>query len=530
METAHAALERSSARPIGSGRAHPLRRAATGASALLVAVGLTLASATAGAAPPPKNKDASAMKLASDAMGNDYLDTSFGRAEKKLRRALSMCQKDACSPKVVAILHGDLATVYVAGMGKLDEGRAEIAAAMDAEPTLKVDEDFATPELRKAWDDERRRRQGKKPSGEEAFTHTPITEQVIGVPIPVYAVFPANLNASKVRVRYRGVGAKKWRATTMKKHGEGYAAEIPCDAVRKKGQVRYYLQALDAEGEILAEDGSPRDAFVVKLRSTIQGEPPHVPDAPPPSSCDRACGEDEDCEPEAGPAAPSDETRRSWLSLSIQQDLAIAGGATDVCTADNQLGGSVACFRQQGSQYHGSPIAGKNDQVSGGLAPATTRVLLGFDRALTDNLVAGLRLGYVLRGGGPRADGSDTNPFLPVHAEIRVGYWFGDKVFTKPGLRPFVHLELGAAQVDSHTTTIVVEDPKKPPPPAQIDNPKSQTLDVYRRAGQGFAGGGVGAMYAFTPGFGMTLDLRLMQFFPTGGTALAPTLGFAAGF
>jgi hypothetical protein len=527
VDNALAAPERSCARLARSERAIARGRARAAAAALVV-LGLTLAS-TAHAA-PQKKKETSALKIASDAMGNDYLDTSFGRAEKKLRRALSMCQKDACSPKVVAILHRDLATVYVAGMGKLDEGRAEIAAAMDADPTIKVDEDFATPELRKAWDDERRQREGKKPSGEESFAHKAVTEQVIGTPIPVYATLSANVNAVKVRVRYRGVGAKKWRATAMTKQGEGYAAEIPCDAVRKKGQVRYYLQALDGDGEIVAEDGSPRDAFVVKLKSTIKGEPPHVPDAPPPASCDRACGEDEDCEPEAGAAGPVDDARRSWLSLSIQQDLAIAGGASDVCTADNQVNGTVACFRPQGSQYHGTPLLGKNDQVSGGIAAATTRVLLGFDRALTDNLVAGLRLGYVIHGGGPRADGADTNPFLPVHAEIRVGYWFGDKVFTKAGLRPFVHLELGAAQVDSHTTTIVQEDPKRPPPPAQIDNPKSQTLDVYRRAGQGFVGGGVGAMYAFTPGFGMTLDVRLMRLFPTGGTTLSPSLGFAAGF
>jgi hypothetical protein len=48
--------------------------------------------------------------------------------------------------------------------------------------------------------------------------------------------------------------------------------------------------------------------------------------------------------------------------------------------------------------------------------------------------------------------------------------------------------------------------------------------------GQGFLGGGVGAMYAFTPGIGLLLDVKYMHLLPTAGNALSPEFGFAVGF
>jgi hypothetical protein len=149
---------------------------------------------------------------------------------------------------------------------------------------------------------------------------------------------------------------------------------------------------------------------------------------------------------------------------------------------------------------------------------------------LVAGLVLGVRLGYVLRGGGPRADGADTHPFLPFHIEGRLAYWFGSDVFSTNGFRPFIFASAGAAQVDTRFSVVVHEDPTIPPPPSQIDNPPAQALDAYRRMGQGFAGGGLGLMYAFTPGAGIVLDAKYLRMFPTPGNVLSPELGFALGF
>lgn len=159
-----------------------LSRGARAALVLLVACG-TLA---LGAKPAlGASKDAAALKLAGDAMGNDYLDTSFGKAEKKLRRALALCKKSGCSAKVIAVLHRDLAVVDIGGLAKMDEGQDEIAQAMKADPTIQMDEDLATPEFRKAWEAEIHRNEARRSSHGGAISHEPIAAQTVGVPIPI---------------------------------------------------------------------------------------------------------------------------------------------------------------------------------------------------------------------------------------------------------------------------------------------------------------------------------------------------------
>ncbi len=110
------------------------------------------------------------------------------------------------------------------------------------------------------------------------------------------------------------------------------------------------------------------------------------------------------------------------------------------------------------------------------------------------------------------------------------GYWFGDGVFARPGVRPFIHAEIGFAQADTHTTTVVHEDSRKAPSASQLDNPPTQTLDVYRRMGQGFAGAGLGLMLAPRSDLAFLVELRAMQLFPTLGTVIAPNASFALGF
>ena len=312
----------------------------------------------------------------------------------------------------------------------------------------------------------------------------------------------------------------------MAPSGSGYAVEIPCNADAAEGDLSYFIEALGDGDESLGKDGSRADPHVVHIRKELDGDPPHLPDAPPPTRCKNVCQGD-DCSA-AGEAAPH--ARMNWFSVSVQQDLGIIGAGVDVCSEQVQVSGGYSCFRSGGSQYHGNPIAGQDDTVNAGLAVATTRILLGFDRVLVAGLVLGVRLGVVLRGGGPRADGADVHPFLPLHAEGRLAYWFGSDVFSTSGFRPFIFAAGGAAQVDAHFLTTVHEDPTKPEPPNQTDNPPSQVLDAYRRMGQGFVGGGAGLMYAFTPGSGLFLSAKYMRMIPTPGNVLSPELGFALGF
>jgi len=96
-------------------------------------------------------KDSAATKLETRAMQTDYLATDFKKAEEKLKKALSNCGKSACSAELVARLHRDLATVYIAGTKQVAKGKSELKLALAADPGLQLDKDLTTPELRKAF-------------------------------------------------------------------------------------------------------------------------------------------------------------------------------------------------------------------------------------------------------------------------------------------------------------------------------------------------------------------------------------------
>jgi hypothetical protein len=96
-------------------------------------------------------KDSAATRLDTRAMQTDYLATDFKKAEEKLKKALTACGKSACSSELVARLHRDLATVYIAGTKQVPKGKAELKLGLAADPDLQLDKDLTTPALRKAF-------------------------------------------------------------------------------------------------------------------------------------------------------------------------------------------------------------------------------------------------------------------------------------------------------------------------------------------------------------------------------------------
>lgn len=197
-----------------------------------------------------------------------------------------------------------------------------------------------------------------------------------------------------------------------------------------------------------------------------------------------------------------------------------------MCTKESQVDGEFTCFRDSGSQYHGTPLVSVRDEVKPGILVATTRLLLGADVALGEQLALGARFGYVLRGDGPAPDGGKD--FIPFHAEARVSQFFGPSVYGS-SVTPYAFLAAGLAQVDSHIDVDVVEDPNAPPPPNQPDNPPEQQLDVYKKMGPWFGGLGAGLYVPVMSNQGPTFELLLMQLFPSNGTAFSLGIGYALG-
>ena len=216
------------------------------------------------------------------------------------------------------------------------------------------------------------------------------------------------------------------------------------------------------------------------------------------------------------------------LSVTLEQDFGIVTGR-GVCTMEAQIEGGFACFRGGGSQYHGTPLPGASSNVAG-IAAATTRVLVGYDRVVLQNLALGVRGGLVVQGGGPKPDGAEAPDFLRFHGEARAAYWFGRDPFARTGLRFGLFLGGGIAQVDTPFRITLEEDTQKRPAAAQPVNPRFQTLDVFKKSGTAFLGGGAAAACAVSRSSAFFLHVKVMQLFPSGGTVLAPEIGYEHGF
>jgi hypothetical protein len=229
----------------------------------------------------------------------------------------------------------------------------------------------------------------------------------------------------------------------------------------------------------------------------------------------------------AATAAADDAPVQVFVGAQLSQDAPLVSG-DDVCSRASQLDAGFACFRASGSQYHGTPITGAEDKVAPGLVPGTTRLTLSADYTLDGPLSLGLRLGYVLRGGGPTPDGGKK--FMPYHVEARAAYWLNGRAYQASGLQPFVFAAGGLAQVDASIQVNVYEDPNTPPPPNQPDNPPRQRLDAYKKMGSGFLGAGAGVYLPLSAHSGPSLELAALGMFPSTGTDLRLTLGYGFGF
>lgn len=498
-------------------------------------------------------KDSEAQELAKKAIYTDYLGTRFEDAEKKLTQALGLCGDASCSKKVKAQLHRDLGVVYVGGMNRLDEGKTQFSFALKADRTIALDADLVSPEIEAAFAEARKAEgletkapaAGSNPTnptappaapsaGQGDMVHTPAPEQVVLTPVPIYAELPQGVAAAKVQVSYKPFGATEWKTVTMKRIREGYGVEVPClDVGSATGVLRYYIQAFDAENNLVSWSGTRNAPREVPLVAELKGDPPHLPGQPPSAKCT----DTGDCPPEfpgchsnsndgSAPCEGSDcadqgmtpgqeQARKNWFSLALQQDVLFLPSATNSCSGNTPYD----CFRDDGSYYELIPYDKSGGEISGGASMATTRILLGYDRRFGP-VTAGVRLGFAF-GGGPQAPGGAS--FFPLHAEARVSYWFGSDPFARKGLRPYVTLGGGVAQIDSEVS-VAVYDTK-----SDFIADKRNNLGAWRKAGIAFLSGGVGVVYALTHRMGPFAELHATQMLGASGTGMGVQLGYSLG-
>jgi hypothetical protein len=215
-----------------------------------------------------------------------------------------------------------------------------------------------------------------------------------------------------------------------------------------------------------------------------------------------------------------------WLSVGLIQDFALISGS-DVCTQKNQVSGGYTCIRSSlGGQYHGTPVTGQGGKL-GGFAIAATRVTVAMNARVSDAISLGLRLGYAFLGQGPTPDGG--HDYLALQVEAQGAYWFSRRPFATEVLGTFVELSAGLAQVDGKGSVTVTENQGVPPPVSQIDNPPRQSVDAWQKGGAAFAGAGLGMFLPFGGASGLIADLRVLQLFPSSGTAISLGVSGALG-
>ena len=564
-------------------------------------------------------RDNAATKKIDEAINEHYLATDFDKAEGVLTGTITACG-EKCSPGVIA-----KAWMYVGivrGSGKNDQAGAKEAfqKALSTDPTVKLDTQLATPETQKTFEGmggsggvpaETPKPAAATPAAADesagdkgGLKCTPdVRELQTRRPIPVEC--SSDEEVASMELRYKPFGEEAWKSVKMKKTGEAYRGEVPCDATGSAGTLKLYVRAKDASGESVDSFGSKSKPVEFTTSETSSVEPPTYPgeaaaarctakeECPPDFpgcgggskrgnkdwgvACDNSteCKEGLLCNDGTCEAAPSCETnadcqsgvctdnkcsigeesasphsyKKNWVGLHFAQDIAIIGGS-DVCSGSSRAENGYACYESGSTDtpYNGNPLPGAG--IKSGTVLATRRLLLSFDHAFSPNITVGARVGLAINGGPPAGKGPDRlglggttggTKFLPFHGELRVAYWFGKGALGKKGLRPYVHVGGGVAQVDGKVKVTVYNCPEglddatynncthgtggyKPPASDKIE------LDAWRKMGQGFITIGGGAVYAIKENFGAQLNVNLMYMLPTSGPVLQPSLGVVYGF
>jgi len=516
-----------------------------------VAATMSLFGRVAMAAP----KDAAALKLREQAIYTDYLGTNFAAAESKLAQALALCGDGTdCEPKVRARLQCDLGAVFFSDQ-KPDDAKAHFVLALRDDPNVSIDRDLSSPELQRLFAASKNAGAAgaagastgaatPSPPSAEDITVTAPPAQAVLTPVPIYVELPSGVDAVKVNVRFKAFGVEQWKTATLRKLAAGWGGEISCaDVGDSLGDLKYFVQATDANGDLVATSGRLVSPHVIHIVAQVEGEPPHLPDTAPPARCTQktdcppgfpgchsdaaktACVSDDECPShqceggfcvEEAPEPVADAPyKENWISLAFQADLLVLPAASNTC----QGGTGYTCF--SGSTYYKPiPLTDADDIVSGGIGLATMRVLAGYDRTVGQNILVGGRVGFAFNGGPQRPSAS---AFLPISVEARASYWFGHDPLGRSGFRFFVLAGGGIEEVDASVPVDVYANL------TDYQAKHSQNLEAWKKTGLGFVELGPGAMYAITPNTGILLEVKATLLFPTSATGGSVQLGYVIG-
>jgi hypothetical protein len=535
-------------------------------------------------------RDASANQKIDEAINTHYLMMELDKAEAMLKDIVEACE-DQCSPATKA-----KAWMYVGlvrGSGKNDLGGASDAfgTAKGIDPNVKLDEGLATPETKAAFD--------STPGGSGApvaaaaaapaaapppsmpaedvpgdMLCTPeVTDIATHMPIPIAC--QSALNPASAVLKFKEHGSSEWKKLDMKKVGDVFQAEIPCDLTQVAGPLEWYVGAKDKGGEYIDQYGSKKQPARFNLSEsgttdlTLPDGSPALrcaaasdcpPDFPGCSTSTRTCGEgdwgetcknsteckcgltcdkgtcvqaatcqsDTDCGSGEGcfdgycgvkgGASSFGPPKQHWLGFTFGADVTFIGGEA-LCTPARNSSYSSYCLNADGTNYAGGEVKADTAPTMGQL-----RFKLAYDYAPIDRLTLGARVGFAfVNVPAPAAGAVDGNNvpiqgFIPIHLEARVGYNFMS--LAKPGFRVGAFVNGGLMEMSTAL-----------PLAANPAEGRSQAIQIHKRGGPIGLGGGIALGYAIKPNMVITFEtgvvLMVGSYAPTVG--LHPALGFTYG-
>jgi hypothetical protein len=543
-----------------------------------------------------------ARALRKKAIEHDSLNVDYPAAIKKLQAAVAKCGAVKCGQKLRASLVRDLGAMQVLG-GDVPAGQASFDRAALLDPTMLLDPAYANPTLQGMWSASVKKAvggdtaptssgsgaaggAGTQPTGD--FVHAPLPEALVRTPLPVYVEYPGSEKLTRVALKYKGASASDWKALDMQKVGSGYGALIPCTDVGE-GDMQYTLQGY-AGDDVVATSGTRAKPYTVPVKAQIAGAPPSLPGQDPPKQCaetvapvcppdspgcnapkkDDAVAERAPTEtPEANDKDAGEEEAfpRIWVGFDVGFDLFLMSAGTDVCQLNaagtGPLSGRYYCVDPDSNvnvpgavgtlnppadprSWNASIRHGVDDALAGGIAPGNLRLMLSFDYAVTQNVLVGLRAGYVLftyPGGNPAAPASPSAPFAPLHFEARFTYLVGRNALTTPGVHPMFYVGAGVAEADAKLAVLTSLDKNACPNPGNPLCPASYNANnlpvgatqenAWLTAGPFFFKAGLGLRINLGKRFALSVGAGFLG--AVGGTAgflpgLEPEVGGQVGF
>jgi hypothetical protein len=225
-----------------------------------------------------------------------YERGDFEEARQAINQALAICVGAGLQQHPLyarTVLH--LGIVLVGGLNQRQAGIAEFRKALALQPGITLNSNLASPELVSAFQEASRTVPGagaapSSPGTEtdagalEPLVHTPVKEGKRRSAILITVAVQGALKFDRIVLAYRKADGDEFLGRPMKSMGgRSYTAEIPSGAT-SGAHVLYFVEALDADGTVVAARGSVEAPLVITLggdrRDEGQGEDSNEGDLP----------------------------------------------------------------------------------------------------------------------------------------------------------------------------------------------------------------------------------------------------------